>query len=101
MWHASVASQQIFLPDEELRRIAFKLLDGYGDAAAGEWEEKGASAFHLRRRLTDVEAELVGPVVDVRGTQEASRRIWRVRRWVVTANMTNFALAEARGQDCP
>lgn len=93
MWHASVAWQQVFLPDSELRRIAFKLLDGYGDIVAGEWEEKGASAFHLRRRLTWPEAELVGPVIDVRGTPEAKRRIWAVRKWVVMAGTAAITVA--------
>jgi hypothetical protein len=94
VWHASVAWQRIFLPDSELRRIAFELLDGYGDPAAGQWEEKGASAFHLRRRLTETEAALVGPVVDIRGTPEASQRVWAVRKWVVAARMTEFAAGE-------
>ncbi len=31
--------------------------------------------FHLRRRLTDAEAAPIGPVLDVRGTPEAHRRL--------------------------
>lgn len=88
------------MPDQELRRIAFDLLDGYGDASLGEWEEKGASAFHLRRRLSDAEAALVGPVVDVRGTEEAGRRVFAVRKWVVMAGATaiDAAAKEVAGE---
>lgn len=75
----------MYLPDSELRQRAFDVLNGVGDASLGEWEEKGASAFHLRRRLCNEEALLVGSVVDVRGTQEASRRVWAVRKWVLAA----------------
>lgn len=97
MWHVSAAWQRIFLPESELATIARDLLAGYGDADLGEWAEKGTTAFHLRRRLSDAEAELVGPVVDVRGTDEASRRIWAVRKWVIAAGMQDYAAEELRG----
>ena len=50
------------------------MLGGIGDADAGEWWERGEIATHLRRRLTDLEAVGIGPVCDVRGTDEARRR---------------------------
>ena len=52
-----------------------------GESALGQWEEEGLTrpAFHVRRRLTPKEELLVGPVVDVRGTPEADRRLAYVR----------------------
>lgn len=49
-------------------------LQGVGDPSRGEWREWSGRAFHLRRRLSEVEQRRVGPVVDVRGTPEALRR---------------------------
>ena len=58
-------------------------LTGVGDAALGEWREVGAlGVVHLRRRLSVDEAERVGPVVDVRGTWEATKRLNRMRRYL-------------------
>lgn len=75
VWHASVAPLPgHFLGERELRRLARRVIDGRGDPRRGEWEEMGGKAFHLRRRLTAEEEGLVGPVVDVRGTEEAIRR---------------------------
>jgi len=48
-------------------------LEGYGDAALGEWVE-WTGVLHLRRRLTPAEAAPIGPVLDVRGTPEALTR---------------------------
>lgn len=61
-----------------LREIAFEALEGVGDATLGEWEEWTGHAFHVRRRLSADEAERVGPVLDVRGTEEARRRFGRM-----------------------
>lgn len=49
-------------------------LVGVGDPARGEWFEWTGRAFHVRRRLGAREDLRVGPVVDVRGTDEARRR---------------------------
>lgn len=54
-------------------------LQEVGDAEAGEWAERGNGVFHLQRRLTIAEAELVGPVVDVRRTREGQRRFAAMR----------------------
>lgn len=72
MWHTSVKA---FGPetDRGLRRMADRVLDGVGDARLGEWAERHG-AFHLRRRLSAKEALTVGPVIDVRRTDEAIRR---------------------------
>jgi len=62
------------LAESTLRRMALAAIDGVGDAELGQWEEMGR-AFHVRRRLTAEEAEMVGEVVDIRGTPEARRRL--------------------------
>ncbi len=49
-------------------------LAGRGDAAAGEWVE-WTGVLHLRRRLSDLEALAVGPVLDIRRTDEARARL--------------------------
>ena len=72
------------------------MLLGIGDSAIGEWLEEGAIATHVRRRLSESEALTVGPVVDVRGTDDALRRlraVWRELPEVVRA----FAEKEAAG----
>ena len=35
----------------------------------------GQRVYHLRRRLSAAEEKIVGPVVDIRGTYEATRRV--------------------------
>jgi hypothetical protein len=85
------------LPVASLRAIAFKLLEGYGDAAAGQWEDHGDRFFHLRRRLSPSEAKLTGPVVDVRGTAEAARRVEVVQKWVAAAGVQWLAELEMHG----
>ena len=57
-----------------LEAEAERQLAGVGDASLGEWREWTGRAFHLRRRLSLREARRVGPVVDVRGTDDARRR---------------------------
>jgi hypothetical protein len=70
------------------------VLSGIGEAAVGEWWERGDVATHLRRRLTAQEAEPIGAVRDVRGTADARRRLdamWRYLPEVARA----FAVGEA------
>ena len=73
VWHASVASERIPIR-QVLEREAERQLAGVGDATLGEWREWTGYAFHLRRRLTVREQRGVGPVVDIRGTDEARAR---------------------------
>lgn len=82
MWHASISGRDFNLGRSTLERRARAALDGLGDAALGEWTEMPGPVFHLRRRLSATEAEAVGPVVDVRGTPEADRRLAVVRQWL-------------------
>lgn len=82
MWHASIASHVPGVPLDELWRAAMIALAGVGDAGAGEWREVGERAVHLRRRLSAVEAARVGPVVDIRGTWDARKRVQRMARYV-------------------
>lgn len=49
---------------------------------AGQWEEQSENVFHLRRRLTEEEALPIGPVIDVRGTREATDRLLAVSMWL-------------------
>lgn len=78
VWHASVAGG---LPDE-CRTLALLALAQVGDVDVGQWEENGFEhngiAFHIRRRLSEREAQIVGPVRDIRGTPEAAVRLRRV-----------------------
>lgn len=75
VWHASVMARRP-MHDRELRRIAHLALAGVGDRRLGEWEQK-ERAFHLRRRLSRIEQQRVGDVVDIRCTPEARRRaVW-------------------------
>ena len=83
VWHASIAPRFPLLVNRARRLfdIAEDQLDGVGDAALGEWREVGDIAVHLRRRLTWDEAAYaqIASVVDVRGTDEYTRRIARMR----------------------
>ncbi len=59
-----------------LEAEARRVLDGVGDASLGEWLDPPVrGVLHLRRRLSAEEGEAIGPVVDVRGTDEAARRL--------------------------
>lgn len=69
VWHVSIRHRDI----EMAKKIAYAELDGVGDATLGEWTDF-YTAFHLRRRLSRSEQELVGPILDIRGTSEAWRR---------------------------
>ena len=69
MWHASVCGN---LTGSILRGVGRTRLRGVGDTGH-EWVQEGKPArgspvVHVRRRLTQEEAEAVGPLVDVRGT---------------------------------
>jgi hypothetical protein len=61
-----------------LEAMAREILDGFGDAKAGEWIEDRARAFHIRRRLTAKEQELVGEAVDCRTTAEGLARFKKI-----------------------
>jgi hypothetical protein len=80
VWHASVSSRSRIL-NWQREGLAFAALVGVGDAALGQWTEDAPMAFHLRRRLTPREVALgrIGDVLDIRGTDEAARRIQRIR----------------------
>ena len=59
--------------------MAFEILDDYGDASAGEWTEDRPRAFHLRRRLSAQEQEIVGDAVDCRETDEGVKRFQAIK----------------------
>jgi hypothetical protein len=76
-----------------LEAEAVRQLTGVGDPALGEWREWTGHAFHIRRRLSDREMPKVGPVVDIRRTQEALRRAQRL------GDMLRFAPAEVLDEE--
>lgn len=67
--------------------LAFLALLGVGDASVCQWREEGALAVHLKRRLTPSEMRYAGiaAVVDVRGTEEFTRRVQRIRPFLPSA----------------
>ena len=76
MWHASVSSKVLGFP--ELRKAALRVLERVGSADLGQWEDTShyddRRSVHIRRRLSLREEARVGPVRDVRGTEEEIRR---------------------------
>lgn len=60
--------------------MAYEQLGSKGDASLGEWTDDRQEAFHLRRRLSAAEQELIGPAIDLRGTEEALKRFDSVVR---------------------
>lgn len=67
MWHASTPASQ------HAERILEEALRGVGDASRGEWTIRSPQFLHLQRRLTVAEDAVVGPLRDIRGTEEARR----------------------------
>jgi hypothetical protein len=93
VWHCSVSRG-----DRTSQRLeALSVLAGVGDPVAGEWWEVGELATHLRRRLTDAEATSIGPVVDVRGTEEATKRMKAIWSYLPERGR-EFAEREAAGR---
>lgn len=73
VWHASAAH-----PDRKVRRkAALRALAGVGNARLGEWHEDSPRAYHVRRRLSLLEQQHVGEVLDLRGTVESRVRLDR------------------------
>lgn len=75
--------------------MAFEVLEGFGDAGRGQWEDSRERAFHLRRRLSEKEQKHIGGMADLRGTQEAQQRLEIAKRWLPT-QMLSFAENEIR-----
>ena len=98
VWHVSVAPVDTALFSvAEARCWAYALdaLDGVGDPALGEWRERGEIAVHVRRRLTNRERRDAGnlDVVDIRGTDEHTRRVLALRPFLPRA-MQGAAITE-------
>lgn len=79
VWHASAAPIGGIPVKDILRRISLAALRNVGDPQLGEWEEWTEKAYHIRRRLSRVEQLSVGDVIDIRGTEESTRRLDVVR----------------------
>lgn len=71
VWHASVSG----FSRASSRAKCLAALDGVGDESRGQWEEVGRTAYHVRRRLSAEEERIIGEAVDIRGTEEARRRV--------------------------
>jgi hypothetical protein len=61
-----------------LRQVALRHLVGVGDRTH-EWDEWSGYAYHIRRRLTDDEQNVIGPAIDLRGTSEARERFESIK----------------------
>lgn len=70
MWHASVGGP---CGSKVRRRLALEALKGVG-MIEFQWEQDRPSAYHVRRRVTAAELEIVGDVADLRGTPEGFQR---------------------------
>lgn len=75
VWH--VSARQITGDWGGSFALARHALRDVGDASRGEWEERTERTriLHLKRRLSASEDELVGPLRDIRGTDEERRRL--------------------------
>lgn len=81
MWHVSVAPKVGMLMGKNFARvIGLNVLKGVGDEEAGQWEEVGKRAYHIRRRLSAEEAEPIGPARDLRGTKEGEIRLMAIAK---------------------
>lgn len=63
----------------QLQSVARGMLEGVGDAQTFEHGEWSGKAYHLRRRLAPAEEGRIGPAEDIRGTEEARRRVAAAR----------------------
>jgi hypothetical protein len=61
---------------------AERALSGVGDAALGEWRERGKTAVHLRRRLSVREWGDRPWGMDYRGTTEVEAMLAECRQWL-------------------
>ena len=94
VWHASIAVAR-GAPWKYARKLALRALAGVGDPLFGEWEHRGAVAFHVRRRLSLSEAAIVGPVQDLRATPAGWARFDAIR-WELPARLWSLAEQELR-----
>ncbi len=96
MWHASVAPCGCRPHVNDLRRLALVALAGVGDRDH-EWAEFTGYAYHVRRRLTVEEQNLVGDAVDCRGSEEGQRRFEAVKSLLPAAALR---LAQEELSEC-
>jgi len=58
--------------------VARWAIEGLGDRALGQWIQTRKVAYHMRRRVTPVEENIVGAVLDIRNTAEVIVRVDRL-----------------------
>lgn len=83
------------MSEQALWEQADNELSGVGAKELGEWWQFTGRAGHLRRRLSEAEAESIGPVVDIRGTGEAVHRLSQVLQFV-PSHLRGPLMMEAR-----
>lgn len=81
VWHCSVSSPDP-VTEYDLLKLCEKHLSGVGDKSLGEWvqatRKPDSLVVHLRRRTTPQEEVVIGPLKDIRNTQEARIRVARL-----------------------
>jgi hypothetical protein len=83
VWHCSVSRNGALGSKKEISRAADLAAAVLADVGEGSpMAEMGSGVIHVRRYLTDGEADAVGGVVDVRGRPEHSARVEAVREWL-------------------
>ena len=73
-----------------MKSVALETLKGIGARHLGEWHEDSPVAYHIRRRLTPVESGYTGPVVDVRGTENAKVRVEVMLKSLTGVSLPHF-----------
>ena len=76
-----------------MRNLSLLALDGVGDFERGEWFEWTGYSAHVRRRLRRSEEAVIGPVVDLRGTDEGRHRFEAIKS-LLNPRMRLMALEE-------
>ena len=88
VWHASVYGGSRI----DQMEMCMAALRSVGDRRLGEWREKGR-AYHVRRRISKAEESGIGPVLDLRRTDEERRRL-ALLKLVVSPEVYGWAAVE-------
>lgn len=78
-----------------MRAEALKQIEGVGDDSRGSIaDERQRVSYQVRRRLSVEEQALIGDACDVRGTDDATQRLFRALQWM-PPSLRDFARDEA------
>lgn len=75
VWHASVHPIRGEVSEEDAEAAALRVLEGVGDPGRGQWIGSSEVAVHVRRRLTEEEEAITGPMKDLRDTPAGELRV--------------------------